>query len=91
MNICFLFAGSINEPIRMGTTPNFHGISLDSWNNMRITRANNGDTNYVVQQFTFRALLLTQWNSANNCVVNRSTFDRYGILFDSSCMFFIAG
>jgi len=49
MNICFLFAGSINEPIRMGTIPNFHGISLDSWNNMRITRANNGDTNYVVQ------------------------------------------
>ena len=66
------------------------GIAVDSSDNIWVTSANIGNTNYLVQKFTSDGTLLTQWSSAGNDGVNIPGFNGYGIAFDSLGKLFIA-
>jgi hypothetical protein len=66
------------------------GIAVDSADNVYVTSADIGDSNYLVQKFTSDGLLLTQWFSAGDDGINIPTYNGYGIAFDSTGMMFIA-
>jgi hypothetical protein len=49
---------------RWDTGPISRGIAVDSRDNIYVTSANIGDTNYLVQKFSSDGVLLDQWSSA---------------------------